>query len=173
MTLNRPVSGHISGLFNDWGMRLIPVDELTRYVAEGTGPLGQSHRPPGRRGRPRTVPARLSLEFVRSNSWRARPGAELAANRPRTQFRRHQTGQGGRQSWPSTVRAVLRRVLGLRIGFRREGRIGLICVPEAADPVLPSLAGPAPRRASERAVGGQCALTDGSRRPGPTGCRRR
>jgi hypothetical protein len=66
MTLNRPVSGHISGLFNDWGMRLIPVDELTRYVAEGTGPLGQSHRPPGRRGRPRTVPARLSLEFVES-----------------------------------------------------------------------------------------------------------
>jgi hypothetical protein len=66
MTLNRPVSGHISGLFNDWGMRLIPVDELTRYVAEGTGPARASHRPPGRRGRPRTVPARLSLEFVES-----------------------------------------------------------------------------------------------------------
>lgn len=88
-----------------WGTKLIPVDELERLVTEG-------HRPPRKRrhpSRPSGRPAVLPPELVE------RIGAEHAAGKSLAQIARDlnaegtPTAHGGRQWWPSTVRAALRR----------------------------------------------------------------
>jgi Recombinase len=87
-----------------WGTKLIPVDELERQLAERRrAPRGR--REPPTRGRPRALPAEL-VQRIR---------AERAAGKSLGQIARElnasgtPTAHGGRQWWPSTVRAVLRR----------------------------------------------------------------
>jgi DNA invertase Pin-like site-specific DNA recombinase len=104
-TIDRRVVPAIDTFFNDWGMRLIPVDELKRYVAERTAPARARQRPPGRPGRPRTVPAEVIGRIRREHS----QGQSLAQIARELNSDGSQTGQGGRQWWPSTVLAVLRR----------------------------------------------------------------
>ena len=88
-----------------WGTKLIPVDELERLVAEGRRPPRRHRRPSRQSGRPAVVPPVL-VERIQ---------AERAAGKSLVQIARDlnesgiPTAHGGRQWWPSTVRAVVRR----------------------------------------------------------------
>jgi hypothetical protein len=88
-----------------WGTKLIPVDELERLAAERRR-LPRKRRHPSRpSGRPPVLPEEL-VERMR---------AEHAAGKSLAQIARElnasgtPTAHGGRQWWPSTVRAVLVR----------------------------------------------------------------
>ena len=86
------------------GHPLIPVDELERVAAERRQ-AALARRPPIPLGRKPSVPpqvlARIRVGRVRGRSYR-QIAADLNASRV-------PTVHGGRQWWPSTVRAVLRR----------------------------------------------------------------
>jgi hypothetical protein len=87
-----------------WGARLIPVDELERLLAERRRPA--KPRPaPARRGRPRHVPERV-VERVEVAHTAGRSLGEIARELNADKV---PTAQGGRQWWPSTVRALLNR----------------------------------------------------------------
>jgi DNA invertase Pin-like site-specific DNA recombinase len=88
-----------------WGTKLIPRDELERLAAERRR-AALKRRPPSRSGgRPAAVPNEL-IERIR---------AEHAAGKSLAQVARDlnasgtPTAHGGRQWWPSTVRAVVLR----------------------------------------------------------------
>jgi hypothetical protein len=86
------------------GARLIPVDELELLLAERRQPA-RPRAAPVRRGRPRQVPAQVveRVAAARTSGWSlgeiARELNALAVA----------TALGGRQWWPSTVRAGLNR----------------------------------------------------------------
>jgi hypothetical protein len=88
-----------------WGALLIPVDELERLLDERRREASAERRPKPPRGRKATVPAEIG----------ARIRSEHASGRTLGEIARHlnasgvATAQGGRQWWPSTVRAVLVR----------------------------------------------------------------
>jgi hypothetical protein len=107
-TFNRRVLPHIETVEMPWGARLVPVDELERLLAE-------RRRPPRERSRPSPPPGRppiLAPEIVK------RIRADHAGGRSLGQIARDlnvggtPTAHGGRQWWPSTVRAVLARASG-------------------------------------------------------------
>jgi hypothetical protein len=104
-TFNRKVLPFIETVQMDWGKRLIPVDELKRFVAERRQKAqGERRRPdrPGRKaGLPREVVARIRDEHATGASL-GEIARELNADGVRT-------SQDGRQWWPSTVRVVLAR----------------------------------------------------------------
>jgi hypothetical protein len=104
-TLDRRVVPAIATIKSDWGARLIPVVELKRYLAE-------------RQQEPRTLPQRVTRSGRRSAlppDIVARIRRERAEGTSLSEIARRlnqddiPTGQGGRQWWPSTVRAVLVR----------------------------------------------------------------
>jgi hypothetical protein len=88
-----------------WGTKLIPVDELERLVAERRRRARELRRPSRPSGRPAVLRSEL-VERIR---------AEHAAGKSLAQIARDlnasgtPTARGGRQWWPSTVRAVLVR----------------------------------------------------------------
>ena len=88
-----------------WGTKLVPVDELERLIAERRRPPHENSRS----SRPTGRPAALAPDVVR------RIRAERAAGKSLGQIARGlnssgiPTAHGGRQWWPSTVRAVLLR----------------------------------------------------------------
>jgi Recombinase len=101
-TIDRRVVPAIETVKTPWGQRLIPVDELERFL--------RNHREaarchPVRRGagRPATLPRRvverIRLEYARDRSLSEIARALTAEGVP--------TAHGGRRWWPSTVRAVL------------------------------------------------------------------
>jgi len=103
-TIDRRVVPSISTVKTPWGQRLIPVVQLERFMREHLEPA----RPcPARRspGRPPTlspsVVDRIRLEYARGRSL-----AEIARMLTAEGIF---TAHGGRQWWPSTVRAVLVR----------------------------------------------------------------
>lgn len=104
-TFNRRVFPFIETLKMDWGARLIPVDELERFLAERRQAARAGTRPSGRPGRKRNLPdevvARIRQERATGTSL-----AEIARGLNAAGLH---TSQGGRQWWPSTVRAVLAR----------------------------------------------------------------
>jgi Recombinase/Bacterial regulatory protein, Fis family len=87
-----------------WGTKLIPVDELERLLEERRRSAA-GRREPATRGRPRSLPPEL-VERIRAERAAGKSLARIAAelNASGTP-----TAHGGRQWWPSTVRAVLRR----------------------------------------------------------------
>jgi hypothetical protein len=87
-----------------WGARLIPVDELERLLAESRRP-GKPRPAPALRGRPRQVPAQV-VERVKAAHIAGRSLGQIARELNADNV---PTAQGGRQWWPSTVRAVLNR----------------------------------------------------------------
>jgi hypothetical protein len=104
-TLDRRVVPAIMTVKTEWGARLIPVAELERYLVERSQEprsKGDQARRPGRK-------PRLAPEVT------ARIGDERAQGRSLGEIARRlneeavPTSQGGRQWWPSTVRAVLLR----------------------------------------------------------------
>jgi hypothetical protein len=114
-TFIRRVLPFVETLEMPWGAKLIPVDELNRLLAERRQPA-QRRREPTTLGRPRTLPPELG-DRIR---------AERAAGKSLGQIARDlnasytPTAHGGRQWWPSTVRAVLERTPGTRRQSRPE-----------------------------------------------------
>lgn len=88
-----------------WGTKLIPVDELERLVAERRRARRQRQRPARRSGRPAVLPAEL-VERIGAEHAAGKTLAEIARDLNASET---PTAHGGRQWWPSTVRAVLRR----------------------------------------------------------------
>jgi Recombinase/Bacterial regulatory protein, Fis family len=104
-TLIRRVLPHVETIGMPWGARLIPVDELERLLAERRRPAKPRPVPP-RRGRPRRLPKQV-VERVEAAHAAGRSVGEIARELNADMV---PTAQGGRQWWPSTVRAVLNRV---------------------------------------------------------------
>jgi hypothetical protein len=103
-TLDRRVIPVIATVKTEWGARLIPAAELERFLTERTEeprmPRRRSGPPSGRKSLlSADVIARIRLERKQALSL-----AEIARGLNRDDIL---TGQGGRQWWPSTVRAVL------------------------------------------------------------------
>ena len=104
-TFSRRVLPYIELVEMPWGTKLVPVDELERLLAEGRRLPRERRRPSRPPGRPRSL-APAVVERVR---------AERAAGKSIAQVARDlnasgtPTAHGGRQWWPSTVRAVLAR----------------------------------------------------------------
>jgi hypothetical protein len=86
-----------------WGTKLVPVDELERLLRERR--RSARRRPePATRGRPRALPAEL-VQRIRAERAAGKSLASIAADLNASGT---PTAHGGRQWWPSTVRAVLR-----------------------------------------------------------------
>ncbi len=102
-TFNRRVLPYIETVEMPWGARLIPTDEFERLLAERRRPPRERTRPSRQPGRPTALAPGL-VERIR---------AERAAGKSLAQIARDlnssgaPTAHGGRQWWPSTVRAVL------------------------------------------------------------------
>lgn len=104
-TFNRRVLPFIETVEMGWYTRLVPVDELERFAAERRRAARTQHPPPARPGRkpglPSDVVARIREQHAEGKSL-SEIARELSADGV-------PTSQGGRQWWPSTVRAVLVR----------------------------------------------------------------
>ena len=103
-TIDRRVVSSVSTVKTPWGQRLIPLAELERFLCEhleqprGSREQGTAGRPPSL---PRQVVDRIRLEYARG-----RRLSEIARALNQDSV---PTAHGGRQWWPSTVRAVLVR----------------------------------------------------------------
>lgn len=102
-TLDRRVVPAIATVQTEWGARLIPVAELERYLGERkqAARVRQATRP----GRKPGIPP----EVVSSIRRRHAQGESLGEIARQLNTEHVPTAQGGRQWWPSTVRAVLVR----------------------------------------------------------------
>jgi hypothetical protein len=103
-TIDRRVVASLSTVKTPWGQRLIPAAELERFLREHLEPPNEQ-RERGSAGRPptlsRRVVERIRLQYAR--------GDGLAAIARALNNDAVPTAHGGRQWWPSTVRAVLTR----------------------------------------------------------------
>lgn len=103
-TFSRRVLPLIETIDMPWGPRLVPVDELERFV-NGRRRPARGRTPTAPPGRPTAVPNELVLQIQdeRANGKSLRRIARdlNASETP--------TAHGGAQWWPSTVRAVLAR----------------------------------------------------------------
>jgi hypothetical protein len=103
-TIDRRVVPSVSTVKMPWGQRLIPAAELERFLREHLEPprepaeRGSAGRPPAL---PRSVVERIRLQYARGHGLAAIARALNNDGVP--------TAHGGRQWWPSTVRAVLIR----------------------------------------------------------------
>jgi hypothetical protein len=104
-TLDRRVVPAIATVKTEWGARLIPVGELERYLAERQEEPRTRPRRAARSGRKPTLPPEVIARIHREHAH----GATLGEIARRLNHDDISTGQGGRQWWPSTVRAVLFR----------------------------------------------------------------
>jgi hypothetical protein len=103
-TIDRRLVPSVCTVKTPWGQRLIPVAELERFLREHLDPP----REPGDRGapgRPPSLPRRV-VERIRLEYARGRGFADIARQLNEDGV---PTAHGGRQWWPSTVRAVLVR----------------------------------------------------------------
>lgn len=112
-TLDRRVVPAIATVETEWGARLIPVDKLERYLAERQEEPRMQRRRVARSGRKPTLPPDVVALICREHKC----GATLAEIARRLNRDDIPTSRGGRQWWPSTVRAVL-----LRLSQRGSGQ---------------------------------------------------
>lgn len=102
-TFIRRVLPSVETIETGWGTSLIPVDEVERFLAvrrrQARATPGPPARPGRRTGLPNEVIARVRREHANGRSLGQIARALNADGVP--------TSQGGRQWWPSTVRAVL------------------------------------------------------------------
>lgn len=103
-TIDRRIVPLLYTVKTPWGQRLIPVAELERLLREHLEP---PHEPGehGTAGRPPTLPRRV-VERIRLEYARGHGLAEIARTLNQDGV---PTAHGGRQWWPSTIRAVLIR----------------------------------------------------------------
>lgn len=102
-TVDRRVVPSIQTVKAPWGQRLIPVSELERFVQDHLETRKRAPRRPA--GRPTTLPS-ATVQRIRREYNAGRSLGEIARSLNADGV---PTGHGGRQWWPSTVRAVLRR----------------------------------------------------------------
>jgi hypothetical protein len=88
-----------------WGARLVPADELERLVAEQRRPPRERTPPTAQPGRPTALAPHL-VDRIRAERTAGKSLAKIARDLNASGT---PTAHGGRQWWPSTVRAVLRR----------------------------------------------------------------
>ena len=102
-TFERRILPFIETVQMDWGKRLIPIDELERFLAARRQQARAARQRPVPAGRKRGLPPEVVTRI-----WNERAGGTslrgIAQGLNKDQVR---TSQGGRQWWPSTVRAVL------------------------------------------------------------------
>jgi predicted PhzF superfamily epimerase YddE/YHI9 len=103
-TVARRVVPLVETVETGWGQRLIPIDELERYVAERRRPA-----PPAPRrtpvGRPPTVPAEVAARIREERA----AGKTLGAIARALDADGVPTAQNARRWWPSSVRVILLR----------------------------------------------------------------
>ncbi len=104
-TLDRRVVPAIATVRTEWGTRLIPVAALERYLAERRQEARAGRRRAVRPGRKPGLPPELVIR-IRGEHAKGESLGEIARGLNADRVR---TSQGGRQWWPSTVRAVLVR----------------------------------------------------------------
>ncbi|SRR6266511_673279 len=104
-TFNRRVLPFVETIETGWGTRLVSVDEVERFAAERRRNAGAERRPPGRPGRKVGVSAEVVARICREHA----NGKSLGEIARGLNADGVPTSQGGRQWWPSTVRAVLDR----------------------------------------------------------------
>jgi Recombinase len=102
-TLDRRVVPAIATVKTEWGARLIPAVELERYLAARPQEPWTPPRHAARSGRRSALPPEV-VDRIRRERANGASLAEIARQLNRDAI---PTGQGGRQWWPSTVRAVL------------------------------------------------------------------
>jgi hypothetical protein len=103
-TFDRRVLPLLETLDVPWGPRLVPVDELERFVREHRCPArGRARTAPV--GRPRVVADELVLHLQAEHA-KGKSLGQIARDLNDAQT---PTAHGGAQWWPSTVRAVLSR----------------------------------------------------------------
>jgi hypothetical protein len=103
-TFSRRVLPLIETIDMPWGPRLVPVDELERFVNERRRPArGRAKTAPP--GRPTVVPGEL-VRHIRAEHAKGKSLRQIARELNASQT---PTAHGGAQWWPSTVRAVLLR----------------------------------------------------------------
>lgn len=104
-TFNRRILPYIETVAMPWGTKLVPVDELERLLAERRWPPREHRRPSRPPGRPAgaapDVVERIHVKWAAGTSL-----AQIARDLNATGI---PTVHGGRQWWPSTVRAILLR----------------------------------------------------------------
>jgi Recombinase len=103
-TIDRRVVPSVSTVKTPWGQRLIPVAELERFLREHLEPP-REFGDRGTAGRPPSLPRRI-VDCIRLEYARGRGPTEIARALNQDGV---PTAHGGRQWWPSTVRAVLIR----------------------------------------------------------------
>ena len=105
-TFNRRVLPFIETVEVGWYTRLVPVDELKRFAAERRREARRAQRrPPARPGRKPGLPSEV-VARIRDQHAEGKSLSEIARQLNADAV---PTSQGGRQWWPSTVRAVLVR----------------------------------------------------------------
>jgi hypothetical protein len=104
-TFDRRVVPTIATVKTEWGARLIPVAELERFLAERCEEPRARRRTRERAGRKSSLPPEI-ISRVREERAAGATLGEIARGLNRDGI---PTGQGGRQWWPSAVRAVLIR----------------------------------------------------------------
>jgi hypothetical protein len=103
-TIDRHVVPSVHTVKTPWGQRLIPAAELERFLQEHLEPPREAGER-GTAGRPPSLPRQV-VERIRLEDARGRGLAEIARALNQEGV---PTAHGGRQWWPSTVRAVLVR----------------------------------------------------------------
>jgi hypothetical protein len=103
-TVDRRLVRTVHTVKTPWGQRLIPVAELERFLRKHLEPPRQPAER-GIAGRPPSLPRRV-VERIRLEYARGRGLADIARQLNEDGVA---TAHGGRQWWPSTVRAVLVR----------------------------------------------------------------
>ncbi len=103
-TFARRILPYIDTIDTPSGKILVPVDQLERLLAERRQP-SRAIRPVRRRGRRPSIPGDV-VERIRAEHAGGRSLATIARGLNADDV---PTAQGGRQWWPSTVRAVLSR----------------------------------------------------------------
>ncbi len=109
-TFDRRVLPLVETVDLPWGSRLVPVDELERFVTDRRRPARRRAEPKPQ-GRPAAVPAELAKRIQAAHA----SGKSLRQIVRDLNASQTPTAHGGAQWWPSTVRAVLHRVAGSRI----------------------------------------------------------
>jgi hypothetical protein len=107
-TFDRRVLPLIETIEMPWGTQLIPVDELERLLAEHHSGARRRVTPPTRPGRRAAVGPDI-VERIRAEHAACKSFGEIARELTADKV---PTAHGGRQWWPSTVRAVLLRAAG-------------------------------------------------------------
>jgi hypothetical protein len=127
-TIDRRVVPAIDTVKTPWGQRLIPVDELERFMREH---LELRRAPIARRsaGRPPSLPEgvtnRVRLEYARGCSLGVIARGLTDGGVP--------TAHGGQRWWPSTVRAVLLRASADGDNAPMGNRHVLVAISRATD----------------------------------------